>query len=56
MKEQSELQNDEARMREEERRKQKDAVAKLKAQQRAEVDLHCISSRKSDNMTLFTSN
>ena len=37
LKQRSELLNDEARMKEEERRKQKDEVAKLKAQQRAEV-------------------
>lgn len=54
LKQRSELLNDEARMKEEERRKQKDAEAKLKAQQRAEV-----SSRKSDIIFIvisFTSN
>lgn len=54
LKQRSELLNNEARMKEEERRKQKDAEAKLKAQQRAEV-----SSRKSDIIFIvisFTSN
>ena len=42
LKQKSELMNDDARLKEEERRKQKDALAKLKSQQRAEVSIYIV--------------